>query len=270
MVRPRDCCITEAVTLDLLFAGLHTHLHERHEDAVSRHLDLRLAHNKPLARGPVRPIHVGEVVAALHPNHGLLVLAHGELLQVHVGLEHHLSDARARQPLRLEALHLPLRMELIRRVCLAAKLGVEGEHGIPAAARAHLEGQGQVLQVDCGCRIGGGSDRDGVGGLIQGQAAHAFQRHVATAQLGGRPCIERDHLHLPADPVLLATSLLRFRVLLLTCLLLLLGLLQHELGLALSVHQRPAGIVVQVVGQLPYWQVALRAPAGLGSRPVRL
>mmetsp|Transcript_90740 Transcript_90740/g.255808 ORF Transcript_90740/g.255808 Transcript_90740/m.255808 type:complete len:227 (-) Transcript_90740:377-1057(-) len=147
MVGTRDEGVLPARRCCDLLADLHGQVDAGHQDAVRGHLHLRLVHHEPLpgtpgiAAGP-DPL-VVEVQGAPHADDRLVVLAHGQLLQVVVGLEHDLANTGSRQPLGLEALHLHgrLRHELI----LGGLDGVQGEEGLAARRAADLESDGQVL-----------------------------------------------------------------------------------------------------------------------------
>mmetsp|Transcript_97268 Transcript_97268/g.302877 ORF Transcript_97268/g.302877 Transcript_97268/m.302877 type:complete len:253 (+) Transcript_97268:197-955(+) len=150
-----------------------------------------------------------------------------------VGLEHHLADAGARQPLGLEPLDLPKVLHLVR-LAGGGALHVQGEERLPALGHADAEGERQVLQVDGRGGIGGGEDAEL--GVLQHQAAHALGdllagQHAVQVEVAG------DQLLPPADVVLRALLLLQVRVAALTGLLVLLGLAQHQLGLALAVQE---------------------------------
>mmetsp|Transcript_28498 Transcript_28498/g.74161 ORF Transcript_28498/g.74161 Transcript_28498/m.74161 type:complete len:404 (-) Transcript_28498:148-1359(-) len=145
VIRPRERGVLQAGRAHQLLPGLDAHLEVGHEHGVLGDVELGLAHDEPLAGAPVlvEALDLGIVEAALHAHDWLLVLAHGQLLQVVVGLEHDLANTGSRQPLGLEALHLHgrLRHELI----LGGLDGVQGEEGLAARRAADLESDGQVL-----------------------------------------------------------------------------------------------------------------------------
>mmetsp|Transcript_728 Transcript_728/g.2431 ORF Transcript_728/g.2431 Transcript_728/m.2431 type:complete len:212 (-) Transcript_728:572-1207(-) len=193
-------------------------------------------------------------MAALHANHRLLVLTHGQLLQVVVRLEQHLANVRPCQPCRLEPLHLH-RILGIKRVAASIDW-VEGEERLPVFAPAHLERSREVLQVH-GCSwLHGRGKAHGVGLIVKHQAAHTLRR------VARRSCcsvsIAGDVLSLPSDIELLAASLLDLSLLLLPLLLLLLQVQQHELRGAFAMH-KTACRVSSRVGNLADGETAVGA-----------
>mmetsp|Transcript_8221 Transcript_8221/g.23499 ORF Transcript_8221/g.23499 Transcript_8221/m.23499 type:complete len:253 (+) Transcript_8221:1506-2264(+) len=150
VVRARQRRVLQAaVWVEDLLAGLNAHLQVRHQHGVLGQLDLRMPHDEPLAGAPllleVRRLRVLE--AALHADNGLLVLAHGKLLEMIVGLEHHLAHTGASDPLGLES------FPLHRCAWVAALSGARGVHGVQREQRlapldaANLERQREVLQI---------------------------------------------------------------------------------------------------------------------------
>mmetsp|Transcript_51809 Transcript_51809/g.165866 ORF Transcript_51809/g.165866 Transcript_51809/m.165866 type:complete len:720 (-) Transcript_51809:136-2295(-) len=232
MVRPRRADVLQAVLAHQLLPCLNTHPDMWHQDLVLRHLHLGLPHDEPFAGVPlIAPVPVGIVVAALHAHDRLLVLAHRELLEVHVGLEHHLAHGGARKPLGIEALLLHPSVGAAGRL----RRQVQREGGLAALEEAHLQGQGEVLGVDGACRVQGGGQADGVRLLVVDEAAHAAWGEAAVELAGGVQAA-RDALDLPADVVLGAPFLLQLRRLLEPDLVLLLQIAQAQLGDALAVH----------------------------------
>mmetsp|Transcript_20182 Transcript_20182/g.63103 ORF Transcript_20182/g.63103 Transcript_20182/m.63103 type:complete len:263 (+) Transcript_20182:371-1159(+) len=233
MVRPRRADVLQAVLAHQLLPCLNTHPDMWHQDLVLRHLHLGLPHDEPFAGVPlIAPVPVGIVVAALHAHDRLLVLAHGELLQVIVRLEEDLANGRARQPCGLEALqeHRGLRIE-------GAAFGVhrvQGEERLPALAPADLNRQREVLQIDGRGRV----ERRGNAHafpLLQHQAAHALRRQAAL-QPACSCCVPRNPRRPPADVVLDTIHVLPLGLGLLASLLLLARLAQQLLRHALAVE----------------------------------
>mmetsp|Transcript_24691 Transcript_24691/g.61784 ORF Transcript_24691/g.61784 Transcript_24691/m.61784 type:complete len:291 (+) Transcript_24691:2013-2885(+) len=204
-------------------------------------MDLSFAHNEPLAGAPlvVTTLLLRVVKATLHAKHGLLILTHGQLLQVVVCLEHDLTHRCPRQPLRLEALllHRALRAAAgPRRVDR-----VQREERLAALAAPHLQGNREILEIDrcpwLECRPD--CHGDIARGLVfdQGEATHAL-RHDAAIELLSCSDIRGHDTRMPADFILRTTGLFELSLFLLALLLLLSHFPQHVLGHALSVHHR--------------------------------
>mmetsp|Transcript_84408 Transcript_84408/g.266466 ORF Transcript_84408/g.266466 Transcript_84408/m.266466 type:complete len:397 (-) Transcript_84408:15-1205(-) len=222
-----------------------------HDDKVVGHLDLRLPDHKPLARTPlILRVAVAVVVAALHSNNRLLVLAHGELLQVVVGLEQNLANAGACKPGRFETLHL-------HRVLRVGHVhGVKGKQGFPLVAAPDLQRNGEILKVH-GCRrLHGRGHLHGVV-LPKHQAAHALG-HWAVQPVGNINGAG-DVFNLPTNIEFLPALTLCLGLLLVKGLFLLLEFPEHELGQALAVQQRPLAALGGSVGHVPDREVAVAA-----------
>mmetsp|Transcript_91257 Transcript_91257/g.258449 ORF Transcript_91257/g.258449 Transcript_91257/m.258449 type:complete len:229 (-) Transcript_91257:81-767(-) len=206
----------------------------RHQDAVLRQLHLRLPNQEPLARGPaLLAILVVHVVAALHANDRLLVLTHGQLLQVKVGLEQHVAHARAGNPAGLEALHEHGSLGVEE---LAVSIHrVEREEGLPVVPAPDLEREREVLDVHGRGRLDGGGDADSARVLVHDQAAHAL--HHGARQLCCRDEVPRDALGPPPDVKLGTAGLPQGDGVLLPGLRLLLELPELELSEALAVQE---------------------------------
>mmetsp|Transcript_20184 Transcript_20184/g.63113 ORF Transcript_20184/g.63113 Transcript_20184/m.63113 type:complete len:220 (+) Transcript_20184:371-1030(+) len=219
MVRPRRADVLQAVLAHQLLPCLNTHPDMWHQDLVLRHLHLGLPHDEPFAGVPlIAPVPVGIVVAALHAHDRLLVLAHGELLQVVVGLEHDLARARASQPGRLVTLCLPLAPGALR---------VQREDGVLPLATADLQGQAEVLQVHGRLWVARRRQVDAVGRAEppQRQADEVGLFQLAAHERGWAD-VGGDELRRPADAVLRAQGILLNRVPALASLLLLPGFQQ--------------------------------------------
>mmetsp|Transcript_105608 Transcript_105608/g.256491 ORF Transcript_105608/g.256491 Transcript_105608/m.256491 type:complete len:384 (-) Transcript_105608:234-1385(-) len=252
VVWPRDGRIVDAIAVAVqLLAGLHPHLHRGHHDVVLGQLHVRLADDEPLAALPalVQTLCHGNVKAAGHANNRLFILAHGELLQVVVCLEHNLASTGARKPRRLEAL------DLHGVLGVGHVHGVQGEEGLPLVAAPDLQGGGEVLQVDGRRGLHGRGDAHGVV-LLQHQAAHAPRQ--PGLQPGRHLYAPGDVLDLPANVILLTAVLLLAGLLLHESLLLLLQLPQHQLGQALSVCVCRLA-VLGLVAHLPNGQLTVAA-----------
>mmetsp|Transcript_73440 Transcript_73440/g.195136 ORF Transcript_73440/g.195136 Transcript_73440/m.195136 type:complete len:335 (+) Transcript_73440:1530-2534(+) len=234
VVRPGDARVLKAVGCHFLLPRLHAHLHKGDEDAVLRHLDLRLSHDEPLARLPlIGAADIREVKATLHPHDGLGLLAHRKLLQVVVRLEHDLADAGALQPLGLETLDLPQVLDVARLA--GGRAGqVQREERLAALRCTDTESERKVLEVDRGRRVERGEEAEL--GSLQHQAAHAL-RDLLALQEARKVHIARDELLLPADVVLGPLHLLQIGIAALASLLIGLGLAQHDLCLALAMHE---------------------------------
>mmetsp|Transcript_60612 Transcript_60612/g.154024 ORF Transcript_60612/g.154024 Transcript_60612/m.154024 type:complete len:236 (-) Transcript_60612:498-1205(-) len=217
MPRPRHGRVLEAARAAELLPGLHAQRQGGRQDAVLRNLHLCLPHNKPLTARPLlRNRVVTNLHAALHAKHRLLVCPHGQLLQMVVRLEHHLTNAGTREPLGLEALHLHGVLGMAGAALgaplgapLGAALGVDGvqrEEGLGALAPAHLQGDREILQVDGARGLDGRHHLHSVV-LLQHQAAHT-PRCKSTSQLLRRLRIPRDAPRLPTDVELLVAGLL--------------------------------------------------------------
>mmetsp|Transcript_66352 Transcript_66352/g.194192 ORF Transcript_66352/g.194192 Transcript_66352/m.194192 type:complete len:281 (+) Transcript_66352:2322-3164(+) len=222
----------------LLLSSLHAHCHARDQDVTVRHEDLRILHNEPRTSRPelVHPLRFREVEGALHADDGLLVLAHGQLLQVIVRLEHDLPKAGAHEPLWLEALLLHGAVT----VFLAVQ-GVQRELRLPASLQAHLECQREVLQVDACCWLCSLHNAHCARFLVERQAAQAVLGGEIVSQLACRARVPRRSVRSPADAVLLALLLLLGGHLLLPGLLLLVHLSQGAQGKPLCMWGCPAG-----------------------------
>mmetsp|Transcript_107929 Transcript_107929/g.337928 ORF Transcript_107929/g.337928 Transcript_107929/m.337928 type:complete len:207 (+) Transcript_107929:1427-2047(+) len=178
VVGARGLHVLQAVlALDLL-PCLHGHSEVGYQCVVLGDLNLRLPDHEPLASIPLlhAALLLGEVEATLHAYDGLLVLPHGELLQVVVRLEEDIAHAGALQPLRLEVLQLHAAARLRPRTGLHQRVQREG--GLAALGVAHLEGQGEVLEVHGAGGVHGGqhADRGTLHALLQHQAAQAPRR----------------------------------------------------------------------------------------------
>mmetsp|Transcript_50853 Transcript_50853/g.108912 ORF Transcript_50853/g.108912 Transcript_50853/m.108912 type:complete len:334 (+) Transcript_50853:1748-2749(+) len=242
------------VLVNNLRTSLDTHLDARNEHIVLCQLDLRILDKKPLAGGPrLREVLV-QIEGALHADDGLIALAHGELLQVVVGLEKHFSDARACQPRRLEHLE---------QVCvmIISRIGrVQGEPRLPALVDTHLKSDRQVLQIDIGCWFDARRNIEGREALVifmQHQAAHALWQGTQLQPLRGYH-IAGDALYLPPDVVLGALRLDELLVAMLNCVLALLLLLEHAVRHARTVHGRGV-LLAQTEAVTAQREVALAA-----------
>mmetsp|Transcript_151797 Transcript_151797/g.368641 ORF Transcript_151797/g.368641 Transcript_151797/m.368641 type:complete len:201 (+) Transcript_151797:1610-2212(+) len=200
MVRPGDLCILHAFgTIDLL-PRLDSHLDMGNQDVALSRADLRLLHDEPLPCPPVIlvPLLLGKIEGAHHAHDRLLMLTHGELLQVVVRLEHHLTDTGAGQPLWLEALHLPKVLNLVG-LGGGCALHVQGEQRLAALLYTDTECEGKVLQIDrCGrvhCR------QHHELGVLQHQAAHPLG-NLLVLQFARQVQVAGDNLLLPANVVL--------------------------------------------------------------------
>mmetsp|Transcript_21219 Transcript_21219/g.63730 ORF Transcript_21219/g.63730 Transcript_21219/m.63730 type:complete len:262 (+) Transcript_21219:1772-2557(+) len=204
VVWPRDRLVDHAPGPLLLLPGLHAHGDLRNEDVVVREEDVRLVHHEPFAGIPglLEMVIFRELEAALHANNRLVVLAHGQLLQVVVRLEEDRSDASPSQPLRLEALHLRPMLERI-----GGPHRVEREVRLGALRASDLERQGEVLQVDGARGLEGLLDPDHPRLLVPRQAAETSGPRIATqphrkVRAGGNP------LRLPTEAILHSVLLL--------------------------------------------------------------
>mmetsp|Transcript_49390 Transcript_49390/g.118828 ORF Transcript_49390/g.118828 Transcript_49390/m.118828 type:complete len:258 (+) Transcript_49390:1762-2535(+) len=256
MIWPSDGRVLDAMSSVDLLTCLNGHLNMRNQHVVLRELHLRGAHDVPLARAPLAAgLARGEVEAAAHADDRLLLLAHGELLQVVVRLEQDLAHTGALQPLRLEVLQLHLLAQLWQ--CTGLHHRVQREGRLAAFSVAHLEGQREVLEVNGAGRVHGGQNAD-VGALdafLQHQAAHA-PRRGGQGELLRWANIQWDLLRTPANAVGVPAGLLLGRLLLLQLLLLPPQIALHALSHALCVHWVP--VLVRVQGG-PHRQAALRA-----------
>mmetsp|Transcript_2479 Transcript_2479/g.6378 ORF Transcript_2479/g.6378 Transcript_2479/m.6378 type:complete len:385 (+) Transcript_2479:703-1857(+) len=216
-------------------------------------MDLRVADDEPLAGVPLAVVILEVVHAALHADDGLVILAHGELLQVVVGLEEELADARADQPRGLVALHLHPRLLALRLARHAD--GIQGEEGLVTTLAPHLQSQRQVLEVDGRGRLHGGGHAHCVCLLVQHEAAEAARPQVAL-HLPREGQATRDALRPPADVVLEAPFLLQNGILVQTLLVFLLALVLEQLRLALAMHEQASGARV---AELADGQAAVRA-----------
>mmetsp|Transcript_173173 Transcript_173173/g.421225 ORF Transcript_173173/g.421225 Transcript_173173/m.421225 type:complete len:374 (-) Transcript_173173:240-1361(-) len=241
VVRPSHWQVGRAMLLHLLLSSLHAHCHARDQDVTVRHEDLRILHNEPRTSRPelVHPLRFREVEGALHADDGLLVLAHGQLLQVIVRLEHDLPYARTHEPSRLEALrlHPPLRV-------LDQVHGVQGEEGLAALAPAHAQRQGEVLEIHGGGRLVALRHAERARLSFQRQAAEAVLRGELAAELPRRGHVARHALRLPADVVGVAVRPLLLGRRLPPGVVALLRALQEPRRHALAVH---GGLLLLVV-----------------------
>mmetsp|Transcript_134457 Transcript_134457/g.429444 ORF Transcript_134457/g.429444 Transcript_134457/m.429444 type:complete len:632 (-) Transcript_134457:398-2293(-) len=258
MPRPRHGRVLEAARAVDLLPGLHAQRQGGRQDAVLRNLHLCLPHNKPLTARPrlLRNGVVTNLHAALHAKHRLLVCPHGQLFQMVVRLEHHLTNAGTREPLGLEALHLHGVLGMAG-AALRAALGVDGvqrEEGLGALAPAHLQGDREILQVDGARGLDGRHHLHSVV-LLQHQAAHT-PRCESTSQLLRRLRIPRDAPRLPTDVELLVARLLQTGLALQPALLLAPQLADEILCPALTVHEVRCVLAV-AVGQLSQGQATV-------------
>mmetsp|Transcript_55097 Transcript_55097/g.172758 ORF Transcript_55097/g.172758 Transcript_55097/m.172758 type:complete len:444 (-) Transcript_55097:45-1376(-) len=241
VVRARKPRILHATRAVDELSGLHAHVDARGEDISVRQTHLGAPHHKPLAGNPTpmmagAPILPEHVETALHACDGLRVLTHGELLEVVVGLEKDLTEARAAQPLRLEALPLPAGVS-VARPAHGAVVWIQGEEGFASLAPPHLDGDRQVLQIHAGGWVARMDELDRTGAPLQRHAAHALERREAQRQARQGPAAGSTALQCPTDAILLAVRLLLGSVLPCVRLLLLLGSGQDQLGFALPVDQ---------------------------------
>mmetsp|Transcript_48941 Transcript_48941/g.111481 ORF Transcript_48941/g.111481 Transcript_48941/m.111481 type:complete len:461 (+) Transcript_48941:1702-3084(+) len=250
MVWPSNGGVLEAMRAWDLFTGLDAHLHVGNDDVVLRELHLGAAHNEPLACPPglvVEVLILGMVKAALHSGDRLLMLAHGKLLEVVIGLEKHLTRAGACQPVGLEALHLHVGPGIV-----VAIKRIQREPHFRALPHAHLEGQGEILEVHCSRWLQGRGHARAIT-LLHHEAAHATLRDNA-AQLLGRLHAAGDRLDAPPDGVIRTLCLLLGRLHVLSALVILL----QELRPASSVHAA-LRIVSLGVGDVANGKAALLA-----------
>mmetsp|Transcript_151806 Transcript_151806/g.368699 ORF Transcript_151806/g.368699 Transcript_151806/m.368699 type:complete len:320 (+) Transcript_151806:1609-2568(+) len=259
MVRPGDLCILHAFgTIDLL-PRLDSHLDMGNQDVALSRADLRLLHDEPLPCPPVIlvPLLLGKIEGAHHAHDRLLMLTHGELLQVVVRLEHHLTNTRAGQPLWLEALHLPKVLNLVG-LGGGCALHVQGEQRLAALLHPDTERKGKILQIDRRGRVNCRQDQELR--ALQHQAAHALWDLLAL-QPARQVHVAGHQLLLPADVVLRPLLPLQVGVVAQARLFVLLGLSQHELGLALAVQE--GGLAAACVAKVADGQATLRAEAHL-------
>mmetsp|Transcript_88053 Transcript_88053/g.233778 ORF Transcript_88053/g.233778 Transcript_88053/m.233778 type:complete len:624 (+) Transcript_88053:547-2418(+) len=245
VVSAREECVLEAARTGDLLAGLDTHVYARDQGVLLRQVHLGPPDDEPLSGVPLNllPLLLREIKAALHANHRLHILAHGKLLQVHVRLEHGLSEARACKPSWLKSLHLPEGLRTVQ----AGLLWVQGEHGLAAITDADLQGQRQVFHIQCRCGVHRGRDAGHVALLVKCQCVHAVGCH-GKAHLLRAGEIPWHLLEVPANTVLIAPAALPLGVAALAGLLLTAGALQHQLGLALSMQK--AARLVAAVGKV--------------------
>mmetsp|Transcript_73439 Transcript_73439/g.195126 ORF Transcript_73439/g.195126 Transcript_73439/m.195126 type:complete len:499 (+) Transcript_73439:1530-3026(+) len=256
VVRPGDARVLKAVGCHFLLPRLHAHLHKGDEDAVLRHLDLRLSHDEPLARLPlIGAADIREVKATLHPHDGLGLLAHRKLLQVVVRLEEHVADACACQPRRLEALGLH-RLHRVHGL-LGGVDRVKGEARLRALLEADLECQGQVLQVHRSCRVRRGRKAKRIRAVLELQAAEPAAHGVAL-QLPCRAHVPGDHLRPPTNLILRAALRLHGACLGLAVLRLLAEVLLDHLRHAVRMHEALV-LLAACVGKVSHGQAAVAA-----------
>mmetsp|Transcript_123108 Transcript_123108/g.359465 ORF Transcript_123108/g.359465 Transcript_123108/m.359465 type:complete len:260 (-) Transcript_123108:1283-2062(-) len=116
MIGPCDSRVLKAVWSWHLLPSFHAHFDIRRQDIALRQQNVCLPDDKPFTGPPLLVVTMAcrKVKAVLHADHGLRVFSHGELLQVVVGLEHHLASARSPQPFRFEPLNLHGRLAIRR------------------------------------------------------------------------------------------------------------------------------------------------------------
>mmetsp|Transcript_39240 Transcript_39240/g.106178 ORF Transcript_39240/g.106178 Transcript_39240/m.106178 type:complete len:345 (-) Transcript_39240:180-1214(-) len=149
--------------------SLNAHLHAGDQDVVLRDVDLRLQHDEPDPRVPLRPGDLAprELPAAGHAGHRLLELAHGELLQVIVSLEEHVAHTRPGKPLRAEVLgQHGGRARGVDRV--------QREPWLSTLQEPHLQRNGEVVQVHGNPWVVGPGEAHRELVLVDRQAAHAL------------------------------------------------------------------------------------------------
>mmetsp|Transcript_132662 Transcript_132662/g.234597 ORF Transcript_132662/g.234597 Transcript_132662/m.234597 type:complete len:357 (-) Transcript_132662:662-1732(-) len=240
MVFPRDGRILQDVIYDKLLPSFNSHLHVWNQDVVFCYLHISLPHNEPLTSVPflVLTLHLSMVEAAPHSEYRLLVLSHGQLLQVVICLEQHLTHARTCQPLGLE--HFRLHGIAILRI-----YWVQREHRLMALFAAHLQADRQVLQIHRCCWVDCASQADRLL-TIYNQTYHSLW-HIATHQL--RHCaIVAWHLLfcVPTNAIFLSDKVLSLLLLLEASLLGLFHLMHKNLRKALSVDRVPTSLVAEI------------------------
>mmetsp|Transcript_55092 Transcript_55092/g.172734 ORF Transcript_55092/g.172734 Transcript_55092/m.172734 type:complete len:385 (-) Transcript_55092:551-1705(-) len=228
---------------------VHAELAVRHQRAVLRHGHAGPADHEPLPRGTAAALLLlgpGALAVEEAGEARELPVAHADLLQLVVGLEEHLTHARASKPSGLEAL-------LLHGVAVGGVHWIQGEKRLPALQQTDLHGQCQVLQVHRRRRLHG-----------RHHACHALtiKRQAAEAKLRrpGQLLSKRqragDAFGLPPDVVLRTARLLRLRRLLLLGLRLRPEATQGELRKALAMRQ---SCTIEL--EVPQGQAAVAAQA---------
>mmetsp|Transcript_123401 Transcript_123401/g.230760 ORF Transcript_123401/g.230760 Transcript_123401/m.230760 type:complete len:233 (+) Transcript_123401:587-1285(+) len=198
--------VHQLITPQDLLTCLDTHLHARDQDLVLGQSDISFTYNEPLTSTPllVHAILLREIKATLHADNWLLILAHGKLLQVVVGLEKHITNTGARQPFWLKPLHLhPVLVKAVRRLH-----GVQGKHGLSALVAAHFEGNRQILQVDSCCWLDGRPARQFGEAFVCLQATHSLGHQLAV-QFARMNHVAGDAFDIPANVVLVTAATLQ-------------------------------------------------------------
>mmetsp|Transcript_41899 Transcript_41899/g.72607 ORF Transcript_41899/g.72607 Transcript_41899/m.72607 type:complete len:265 (+) Transcript_41899:314-1108(+) len=154
MVQSGELLVLQNIRPLHLLARLNTHLQHWDENVSIRHLDVRLLDDKPLACVPLvsHAIVLIVIEATLHAHDWLVILTHGELLQVNVSLEHDLSNAGSLEPIWLETFHLPLAVRSVQPI-LRILARVQREQRLAAFRSAHLQCQAEVFQIHGSCGV---------------------------------------------------------------------------------------------------------------------
>mmetsp|Transcript_13546 Transcript_13546/g.32336 ORF Transcript_13546/g.32336 Transcript_13546/m.32336 type:complete len:475 (-) Transcript_13546:315-1739(-) len=258
MSRACNWNILQAVFRHNLLASLNAHLDARDQCPVGGKVHLSLLYDKPLSSSPRLVLHVHSlrpVEDAEHAHNWHCVLSQSQLLQKIVCLEHHIADARPRQPLWLKAFLLRSCLHVLRIH------RVQGEERLPATLPANLERQGKVLEVNRSRWLVGRSHPHGAGRLIPDQAGQPPE--VAEAPLRSQRCAGGDEAGRPANVMFGTVLLLLLPLLLEEGGLLILHLLDHDLCTTLRMDASVLGFAL--IRGLTYGHEASRAKRHLFS-----
>mmetsp|Transcript_79045 Transcript_79045/g.183388 ORF Transcript_79045/g.183388 Transcript_79045/m.183388 type:complete len:289 (+) Transcript_79045:1831-2697(+) len=235
MVWASDWGVLNAVGAVELLPRLDRHLNIRDEHVVLRHEHTRILDHEPLASPPlsVMSLLLGEIEAAPHANHRLVVFTHRELFQQVVCLKEHLASARSGQPRRLK----PLPLHRVLGIISGARR-IERESRLSALGDAATQREGEELQIHSSSWLTSLRDTHGGFGvllLVQHKAAHALRR-TPVAQRACVLSILGDPVRSPPNVILVSGSCLPCCLSVLALLLLLLHLPHHEPRDALAMH----------------------------------
>mmetsp|Transcript_100842 Transcript_100842/g.252805 ORF Transcript_100842/g.252805 Transcript_100842/m.252805 type:complete len:231 (+) Transcript_100842:342-1034(+) len=193
---PRERSVLQTLRAQELFPGLNAQLDRREKDIVLGDLKLGPAHHEPFSGAPLLVISnlVSQVEAILHAHDRLIVLTHGQLFQVIVGLEQNLPDAGARQPLRLKTFHQHRPLDMAWKPRRIHR--IQGEYRLSALQTANSQGKAQVLQVHGSCRFLRLGNAHGAW-TLEYQTTHASPSHPVFAPRG--TCTSQGKRRTPSD-----------------------------------------------------------------------
>mmetsp|Transcript_24696 Transcript_24696/g.61813 ORF Transcript_24696/g.61813 Transcript_24696/m.61813 type:complete len:349 (-) Transcript_24696:1247-2293(-) len=242
MVWSGDLCVLYPVPVSHLLTRLNTHLYARNQHTFIGQLDRSLLHNEPLTCAPllVVLIHFDDVMSTLHADNGLLVLAHGQLFEVIVRLEHRLTEAGAGKPCGLKTLHLHPGISFLgiypSHDIMHVIDWIQGKARLPILSQADLQSQREVGKVDSLRWICCRGWANGPCLFVEDQATHTIRRR-GTIQFAQDRRALRDAIKLPTDVVLLSLGLLKSSLALQPLTVVLSEVVHHDFCHAFTMHE---------------------------------